>query len=73
MTTDAETVVRRAYHAAEGNVMDVQGFIDLFADDGVFNAGQESYRGKLSSPIDRCAGALHGDACPSRSHTRTFQ
>ena len=24
MTTYAETVVRRAYHAAEGNVMDVQ-------------------------------------------------
>ena len=41
-TTDAETVVRRAYHAAEGNVMDVQGFIDLFADDGVINAGKNS-------------------------------
>jgi hypothetical protein len=24
MTTDAETAVRRAYHAAERNVMDVQ-------------------------------------------------
>jgi hypothetical protein len=24
MKTDAETVVRRAYHLAEGNVMDVQ-------------------------------------------------
>src|SRR5258706_8184209 len=51
MTTDAETIVRRAYHAAEGNVMDVQGFIDLFAEDGVFNGiggvpGQESYRGE---------------------------
>jgi hypothetical protein len=43
VTTDAETIVRRAYHAAEGNVMDVQGFIDLFADDGVFNAvGQQN-------------------------------
>ena len=42
MTTDTETVVRRACHAAEGNVMDVQGFIDLCANDGVFNAvGQE--------------------------------
>jgi hypothetical protein len=52
MTTDAETVVRRAYHLAEGNVMDVQGFIDLFADDGVLNAGQESYRGKhLGDPV----------------------
>ena len=51
MATDADTIVRRAYHAAEGNVMDVQGFIDLFAEDGVFNAiggasGQESYRGE---------------------------
>lgn len=53
MTTDAETVVRRAYHAAEGNVMDMQGFIDLFVDDGVFNAGgQESYRGEhLADPV----------------------
>jgi len=33
VTTDAETIVRRAYYAAEGNVMDVQGFIDLFADE----------------------------------------
>ena len=44
VTTDAETIVRRAYHAAEGNVMDVQGFVDLFASDGVINmghAGQE--------------------------------
>ena len=38
--------MRRAYHLAEGNVMDVQGFIDLFAADGVLNAGQESYRGE---------------------------
>ena len=46
MKTDAETVVRRACHLAEGNVMDVQGFIDLFAADGVLNSGQESYRGE---------------------------
>ena len=53
VTTDAETIVRRAYHAAEGNVMDVQGFIDLFDDDGVFNAvGQESFRGEhLGDPV----------------------
>ena len=53
VTTDAETIVRRAYHAAEGNVMDVQGFIDLFADDGVFNAvGQKSFRGEqLGDPV----------------------
>jgi hypothetical protein len=36
MTTDTEALVRRAYHCAEGNVLDVQGFTDLFAEDGVF-------------------------------------
>jgi|SRR5215211_5967501 ketosteroid isomerase-like protein len=56
MTTDAEAIVRHAYHTAEGNVMDVQGFMDLFAEDGVINLGhagqensgdgQESYRGE---------------------------
>jgi ketosteroid isomerase-like protein len=53
MITNAENLVRRAYHAAEGNVMDVQGFIDLFADDGVFNAvGQASFRGEhLGDPV----------------------
>ena len=51
MTTDTEALVRRAYHYAEGDVLDVQGFIDLFAEDGVFNgiggvfsADQESYQ-----------------------------
>ncbi|GGR50953.1 ester cyclase [Streptomyces netropsis] len=37
MTTDPEAVVRAAYHAAEGSTMDVPGFIELFAGDGVFN------------------------------------
>jgi ketosteroid isomerase-like protein len=48
MATDAETVVRAAYHAAEGNVLDVAGFIDLFAEDGVFNnvVAGETYRGE---------------------------
>ena len=51
MTTDTEALVRSAYHFAEGDVLDVQGFIDLFAEDGVFNgiggvSGQESYRGE---------------------------
>ena len=48
MTTNAETLVRRAYHTAEGKVMDVQGFIDLFADDGVINAGEKSYRAEVA-------------------------
>jgi len=47
MATDAEAAVRKAYHVAEGDVLDVQGFVDLFAADGVFNAiGGESYRGE---------------------------
>ena len=51
MTTGIEALVRRAYHFAEGDVLDVQGFIGLFAGDGVFNgiggvSGQESYRGE---------------------------
>jgi ketosteroid isomerase-like protein len=48
MTHDNEAIVRRAYHAAEGNVLDVAGFVASFADDGVFNdvVGQESYRGE---------------------------
>ena len=53
MTTDAEAIVRHAYHTAEGNVMDAQGFMDLFAEDGVINLGHagveprglESYQG----------------------------
>jgi hypothetical protein len=51
MTTGTEALVRRAYHFAEGDVLDVQGFIDLFAEDGVFTgiggaSGPESYRGE---------------------------
>ena len=47
MATDAETVVRHAYHFAEGSVLDTQGFIDSFTEDGVFNTmGGESYRGE---------------------------
>jgi len=37
VTTDTEALVRRAYHAGEGDVLDAQGFIDLFAEDVVFN------------------------------------
>jgi hypothetical protein len=50
VATDTEALVRRAYHLAEGDVLDVQGFINLFAEDRVFNgiggvSGQESYPG----------------------------
>jgi ketosteroid isomerase-like protein len=56
MTYDSEAIVRQAYHTAEGNVLDVQGFKDLFTDDGVINLGhagvenpgegEETYRGE---------------------------
>jgi hypothetical protein len=45
-TTDTEALVRRAYQLAEGNVMDVRGFMQLFAADGMVNAGGQSYRGE---------------------------
>ena len=48
MTYDNEAIVRHAYHAAEGDVLDVAGFVGSFTEDGVFNnvVAQESYRGK---------------------------
>jgi ketosteroid isomerase-like protein len=63
MATDAETVVRQAYHAAEGDVMDVQGFVDLFAEDGVFNnvVGAESYRGEHLGDLVVFMGQLAPD------------
>ena len=36
VTTDTEALVR-AYHMAQGDVLNIQGFIDLFTEDGVFN------------------------------------
>jgi ketosteroid isomerase-like protein len=57
MATDAGTVVREAYQLAEGNVLDVPGFISLFSADGVFNmAGGASYRGEhMGDPLVRLA------------------
>ena len=48
MTYDNEAIVRHAYHAAEGDVLDVAGFVASFAENGVFNnvVAQESYRGE---------------------------
>ena len=53
ITYDNEAIVREAYRTAEGNVMDIPGFVGLFADDGVINLGHagveplglESYQG----------------------------
>jgi hypothetical protein len=64
--TDTEALVRRAYHFAEGDVLDVQGFIELFAEDGVFNGiggvtGQESYRGAQMGDLIVWLGRLMPD------------
>ena len=61
MTHDNEAIVRHAYHAAEGTVLDVAGFVGSFAEDGVFNdvVGQESYRGEqLGDVVLRMAKLL---------------
>jgi ketosteroid isomerase-like protein len=39
MKYDNEAIVRHAYHTAEGNVLDVTGFVASFAKDGVINLG----------------------------------
>ena len=48
MAYDNEAVVRHAYHTAEGDVLDVAGFVASFTEDGVFNnvLASESYRGE---------------------------
>ena len=66
MTTDTEALVRRAYHLAQGDVLDIQGFIELFAEDGVFNgigcvSGQESYRGEQLGEVVAWMGAMLPD------------
>ncbi|MFJ8390861.1 ester cyclase [Streptomyces sp. NPDC094438] len=63
MATNAEDVVRAAYHAAEGDVLDVQGFIDLFAEDGVFNnvVAGDSYRGENLGDLVAYMGQLAPD------------
>jgi len=63
MATDAESVVRAAYHAAEGNVLDVQGFADLFTEDGVFNnvVAGETYRGEHLGDLVTFMGQLAPD------------
>jgi ketosteroid isomerase-like protein len=66
VTTDTETLVRRAYHFAQGDVLDVQGFVDLFAEDGVFTGiggvtGEESYRGEHLGDVVAWMGKLLPD------------
>jgi len=64
--TDNEALVRRAYYMAEGDVLDVKGFTDLFTEDGVFNGiggvtPQESYRGERLGDVVAWMGKLLPD------------
>ena len=54
MTSSVEEVVRKAYHYAEGDVLDVQAFVDLFTEDGVFRdmeIGRASCRERVLMPV----------------------
>jgi ketosteroid isomerase-like protein len=66
LATDNEALVRHAYYLAEGDVLDAQGFIALFAEDGVFNgiggvSGQETYRGEHLGDVVVWMGKLLPD------------
>jgi hypothetical protein len=56
-----EEIVRAAYHAAEGSVMDLEGWRNSFTEDGVFHMipTGESYTGeKLNDVVTFIAGAF---------------
>lgn len=46
--------MRHAYRCAQGEVLDIKRFIELFTEDGVFNAGQQtSYHGEHLGDVMR--------------------
>jgi hypothetical protein len=66
-------VVLRAYHAGEGDVLDAQGFMDLFARDGVLNGiggveGQSSLRGEQLGGLIVWMGAFLPDVHRELKH-----
>ena len=69
MAYDNETIVRHAYQMAEGSVLDVAGFVVLFADDGVINLGHagieplglQSYRGEQLGDLVRSIARSYPD------------
>jgi len=63
MNYDNEAIVRNAYHTAEGNVLDIPGWIDSFTEDGVFNnvTGEESYRGENIKDVVIAFGQMFPD------------
>ncbi len=76
MATTTEEVVRKAYHYAEGDVLDVQAFVGLFTEDGVFRdmVNGNKYRGDVvaielsDDPVrPRHPSATAGHLHPARS------
>src|SRR5437870_13723115 len=63
MNYDNEAIVRNAYHTAEGNVLDIPGWIGSFTEDGVFNnvTGEESYRGEHLRDVVIAFGQMFPD------------
>ena len=63
MSHNNEAIVRNAYHTAEGNVLDIPGWIDSFTEDGVFNnvTGEESYRGEHLKDVVIAFGQMFPD------------
>src|SRR5258708_2086602 len=63
MTHDNEAIVRNASHTAEGNVLDIPGWIGSFTEDGVFNnvTGEESYRGEHLKDVVIAFGQMFPD------------
>ena len=63
MNYDNEAIVRNAYHTAEGNVLDIPGWIGSFTEDGVFNnvTGEESYRGEHLKEVVIAFGQMFPD------------
>jgi hypothetical protein len=63
VTYDNEAIVRKAYHTAEGNVLDIPGWINSFTEDGVFNnvTGEESYRGEHLKDVVIAFGQMFPD------------
>ena len=43
MSYDNEAIVRNAYHTAEGNVLDIPGWVGSFTEDAVFNLPAKSH------------------------------
>src|SRR5947208_13801018 len=66
MNYDNEAIVRNAYHTAEGNVLDIPGWIGSFTEDGVFNnvTGEESYRGEHLRDVVIAFGQMFPDVHP---------